>query len=130
MTSLTILDRNTITITTTTTTRNSSSSNSSSSNQKISPIRMMDMTMFTSIVSRAKYQIRMLNEGTSRGDAHRKHIFERFHHLSSLDFEDGDFIKCDRCNKNIEMFSTFFLHKRRSYNRFFHLDCARMLNLL
>lgn len=101
-----------------------------SRNYSLHRIRTMNSTTFKSIASRARYQLRLLNEGYSRGDSHRKHIMERFQYFGSLDKEKGDYITCDRCQKNIEFGSAFYIHRRRSYNRFFHMDCANTLNLL
>lgn len=98
--------------------------------QSYRPLRTMDSKTFSSIVSRAKYQVRMLNEGCSRGDSHRKHIFVRFDYLSKMNWRKGDRITCDKCNKNIEMNDEMFIHRRRSYNRFFHSGCAAILNLI
>ena len=93
-------------------------------------IKIMSNTVFKSIASRAKYQLKLLNEGYSRGDSHRKHIINRFTHFGSLNRDNGDFITCDKCLQNIEFDTMFFIHKRRSYNRFFHMDCAHLLKLL
>jgi hypothetical protein len=93
-------------------------------------LKTMNPSTFCSIVSRAKYKVRMLYEGTSRGDSHRKHIFERFEYLSSLDWRQGQRIDCDKCHKIIEMGMPIYIHRRRSYNRFFHQHCAMILNIL
>lgn len=98
--------------------------------QSIETGRKLDIPTFSSIVSRAKYQVRMLNDGYSRGDSHRKHIFQRFEYLSQLKWSEGDMIACDKCNKPIEMYSPIFIHKRRSYNRYFHSYCAKIMNLI
>ena len=93
-------------------------------------LRIMDSTTFCSIISRSKYKLKLLDEGYLRGDTHRKHIHQRVQYLSHLDWRNGDRIKCDKCNERIELNSSLFIHKRRSYNRFFHALCARILNLI
>lgn len=93
-------------------------------------IKIMTNTVFKTIASRAKYQLKLLNEGYSRGDSHRKHIIQRFTYFGSLNKDNGDYITCDKCLQNIEFDTMFFIHKRRSYNRFFHMDCAQLLKLL
>jgi hypothetical protein len=93
-------------------------------------LKTMDKATIGNIISRAKYQMRMLNDGYSRGDSHRKHIRERFTRLSRLDRENGDTVNCDKCNDEIKMGNPIFIHRRRSYNRYFHQECAIVLNLL
>jgi hypothetical protein len=95
-----------------------------------SSLRIMDAKTFCSIISRSKYKLKLLNEGYSRGDTHRKHIHKRLEYLSHLDWKNGDRLKCDKCNETIELNSLFFIHRRRSYNRFFHASCANILNLI
>ena len=100
-------------------------------NQQEQPsLRIMDGTTFCSIISRAKYKMRLLDYGYSRGDTHRKHIHKRVQYLSHLDWKNGDRLKCDKCNETIELNSPLFIHRRRSYNRFFHVSCANILNLI
>ena len=99
-------------------------------NQQEQPsLRIMNRATFCSIIGRAKYKLRLLNDGYSRGDTHRKHIHKRVQYLSHLDWKNGDRIKCDKCNETIELNSHLFIHRRRSYNRFFHASCANILNL-
>ena len=100
-------------------------------NQQEQPsLRTMDATTFCSIISRSKYKLKLLNEGYSRGDTHRKHIHKRVQYLSHLDWKNGDRLKCDKCNQTIEFNCPLFIHRRRSYNRFFHSSCAKILNLI
>ena len=77
-------------------------------NQQEQPsLRIMDRTTFCSIISRAKYKVRLLDDGYSRGDIHRKHIRKRFQYLSHLDWKNGNRLKCDKCNETIELNSLF-----------------------
>lgn len=104
--------------------------------QQINPnlrIKVMNPKTISSIISRTKYQIRLLDEGGfSRGESHRKHIKKRFYIISNLQWKDNEDhrIHCDRCNEKIKMGENIVIHKRRSYNRFFHKDCAKLLNLI
>jgi len=96
-------------------------------------IKEMNPKTISSIISRTKYQIRLLDEGGySRGESHRKHIKKRFAIISNLQWKDdaNHRICCDRCNQKIEMGDNIVIHKRRSYNRFFHKGCAKLLNLV
>ncbi len=83
-------------------------------NQQEQSLRMMDRTTFCSIISKAKNKMRLLDDGYSRGDPHRKHIHKRFQYLSHLDWKNGDRLKCDKCNETIELNSPLFIHRRRS----------------
>ena len=53
--------------------------------QEQPPLRIMNSITFCSIISRAKYKMRLLDDGYSRGDSHRKHINKRFQYLSHPD---------------------------------------------
>lgn len=86
--------------------------------------------LFCFIISRAKYKMRLLDDAYSRDDTYRKHIRKRFQYLTHLDWKNGDRLKCYKCNETIELNSPFFIHRRRSYNRFFHASCASILNLI
>src|SRR5688572_33222890 len=60
-------------------------------------IRLMDLTNLSAITSRAAYQLRVINDGYSQGDCHRKHIKKRFEVLSRIDFSKGQRLPCDKC---------------------------------
>ena len=92
--------------------------------------RIMDITIFSSITRRANTQLREFNTGYCYSDVHRKHIKARFEYLSSLSYEKGNHIKCDSCMENIEFGYLFFIHKRKSFNKYYHPYCADNLHLI
>jgi hypothetical protein len=96
----------------------------------VSQVKKMDRLAFSLIVSRAKYIIGLINSDPEKLDFHRRHIEARFTCLSSLNWFYGDTIPCDRCGEPILEYTDFYLHRRKSYNRYFHLYCAMSLNLI
>ena len=93
-------------------------------------VRLMDLTNLTGIISRAFWQLKEINfGGYSRGDVHRKHIKQRYEQLSAINVKQGGRIKCDKCSDKIELNTLFFIHQRKSFNKYYHESCAQRMNM-
>jgi hypothetical protein len=93
-------------------------------------IRLMDLTNLTGIIGRAFWQLKEINNGGySRGDVHRKHIKERYEQLVSINVAKGGRLKCDKCSQKLELNTLFFIHQRKSFNKYYHEYCAQRMNM-
>jgi hypothetical protein len=92
-------------------------------------IRLMDLTIVSAITSRAHWLLKEHNTGYSRGDVHRKHIKKRFEMLASIGMIKGSLLPCDKCGRPIEINTYFFIHQRKSFNKYYHEDCAKRMNM-
>ena len=92
-------------------------------------IRLMDLSNLSAITSRAFWQLKEINTGYSRADVHRKHIKQRFEFLASIKYVQGGRLLCDKCSHKIEMNTYFFIHQRKSFNKYYHYDCAKRMNM-
>lgn len=93
-------------------------------------IRVMDLNNISSITGRAFFQLKAYdNSGYSHGDCHRKHIRERYQQLAIIGNTKGGLLPCDKCGYPIHLRTLFFIHKRKAYNKYYHQDCAKRMNL-
>lgn len=99
--------------------------------QKHKNVRTMNLTVFSTITHRASTQLEKFNEGySSYSTVKRSHIVRRFEFLKDINWLKGERILCDYCSENIEKGQDFFIRKRRSFNKYYHIDCASIIKLI